>query len=396
MTEKPPVVLLANIRWDAFREWSHILATLFADAGYPTVYVETTGIRKPPMKMGTGRKVLKRLLKARSSGGEKPVSLSPNLTVYSPLVAPPTTREAFRRINRRLFVPRIVRDLRRLVGPAPVVMVFPPTQTTLEIVSGLEPRLTWYHCVLNYAEFPGAPADVRETERRLLAAADTVTVDSGFLKEKHSRVRPDMIRIESGVDFELFRRADAGPLVSPAKTLYYFGTADETRFDFDLVREVAEAGYTVRLLGTLSEPSFARLPGIEYLGRVPHNILPEHLREADALIIPYKITPYIKGTFPAKTYESLATGKPIVATPLPDLERLGEHVYLGDGVEEFVGILRRLHESETPERMHARVELARENSWEARFARFEEILWGNLGDDRPLHNPEDAAPNPRG
>ncbi len=382
MPEKPPVILLANVRWDAFREWSHILATLFADAGYPTVYVETTGIRNPPLGMTTGRRVLKRLLSVRS-GGKKAASLSPNLTVYSPLVAPPTTHEAFRRINRRLFVPRIVRDLRRLVGTAPVVMAFPPTQTTLELVSGLEPRLNWYHCVLNYEEFPGSPADVEETERRLLRMADTVTVDSGFLKKKHRAVRPDMIHIESGVDFELFRRADTGPLVAPAKTLYYFGTADETRFDFDLVREVAKEGFTMRLLGTLSDPSFARIPGVEYLGRVSHKVLPEHLREADALIIPYKITPYIKGTFPAKTYESLATGKPVIATPLPDLERLGGHVYLGDGAEEFVGILGRLHESETPERRLARIELARENSWEARFAKFEEILWENLGGDRP-------------
>src|ERR687890_629318 len=165
MPEKPPVVLLANVRWEALREWSHILATLFSDAGYPTVFVETTGIRKPPLRITTGRRVLKRLLSVRS-GGKKPASLSPNLTVYSPLVAPPT-HEAVRRINRRLFVPRIVRDLRRLVGPAPVVIAFPPTQTTLDLVSGLEPRLTWYHCVFNYEEFPGTPTDMGETERRL-------------------------------------------------------------------------------------------------------------------------------------------------------------------------------------------------------------------------------------
>lgn len=380
MPEKPPVILLANIRWDAFWEWSKILATLFADAGYRTVYVETTGIRKPPLQMAVGRKILKRLLSVRA-GGKKPPSLSPNLTVYSPLVVPPT-RKVFRYINHRLFVPRIVRDLRRLVGPEPVVIAFPPTQTTLDLISSLEPRITWYHCIFNYEEFPGAPTGIRETEQLLLETADTVTVDSRFLKEKHRRVRPDMIHIESGVDFELFRQADTGLLRSPAKTLYYFGTADETRFDFDLVREVAEAGYTVRMLGTLSEPSFARIPGIDYLGMVPHKALPEHLCEADALILPYKITSFSKGTFPAKTYESLATGKPVIATPLPDLKRLAGHVYLGVGAKEFIKILRHLHESETPERVLARVELAQENSWENRFARFEEILWANLGDDR--------------
>ena len=375
--EKPPVVLLANTRWEALWEWSHILSTLFANAGYPTVCVETTGIRNPSLDAVTGRKVLRRLLSARS-GGSKRESLPTNLTVYSPLVAPPTYG-AFRRINRRLFVPRIIRNLRSLVGPAPVVMAFTPTRTTLDLVSRLEPRLVWYHCVLNYTEISGTPADMGETELRLLEVADTVTVDSGFLKEKHHRVRPDMIHIPSGVDFELFRRADTGPLEAPARILYYAGAADDRRFDYDLVREIAGAGFTVRMLGTLSKPSFARTPGIEYLGEVPHKALPQHLSKADALIIPYKITSFSKGTFPAKTYEYLATGKPVVATPLPDLEPLAKHIRLGDGAEEFVGILRRLHESETRENVCARVELARENSWEARFARFEEILGKNLG-----------------
>jgi glycosyltransferase involved in cell wall biosynthesis len=381
MLERPPVVLLANVRWDALWEYSHALATLFAKAGYPTVFVETTGMRNPPLVMTTGRRVLKRLLNARAAG-KKPVNLSPNLTVYSPLVVPPTS-EVFRHINRRFFVPRIVRDLRGLIGTAPVVIPFAPTQTTLDLVSGLQPRLTWYHCTLNYEEIPDAPADIRQTERQLLTTADTATVDSGFLKEKHHGVRPDMIHIEGGVDFELFRRSGTGPLKSPARVLYYFGRAYERVFDFELVRAVAKAGFTVRMLGTLSELSFARIPGVEFLGEVPHKALPEHLREADALIIPYKITPFTQGTFPAKTYEALATGKPVVATPLPDLRPLGEHIYLGDGPREFVGILRRLHKSETPERVRARVELARKNSWEARFARFEEILWAQLGRDRP-------------
>src|SRR5918998_1276381 len=94
MPEKPPVVLLTNVRWDALWEYSHVLATLFADAGYPTVFVETTGMRNPPLGITTGRRVLQRLLRARRSGGKKPASLSPNLTVYSPLVVPPTRNPA--------------------------------------------------------------------------------------------------------------------------------------------------------------------------------------------------------------------------------------------------------------------------------------------------------------
>src|SRR3712207_2520977 len=141
------------------------------------------------------------------------------------------------------------------------------------------------------------------------------------------------------------------------------------------------------MLGTLSEPSFARVPGVEFLGEVPHKALPQHLRKADALIIPYKITPFTQGTFPPKTYECLATGKPVVATPLPDLKPLDEHVYLGHGPKDFVQILCRLHESETTEKRRARIELARRNSGEARFPKFEEVLWATLGEIDPVIDP---------
>jgi hypothetical protein len=44
---KPPVVILAGIRWDFLWQRHQTLATLFARSGYPTVFVETTGLGVP-------------------------------------------------------------------------------------------------------------------------------------------------------------------------------------------------------------------------------------------------------------------------------------------------------------------------------------------------------------
>jgi glycosyltransferase involved in cell wall biosynthesis len=376
MPAKPPIVLLSNIRWNFLWQWSQILATMFAEAGYPTVCVETTGVTNPRPDITTGRKVLERLL-SRRRGEETRANLPDNLNVYAPFVAPPTYK-VFRYFNRRVLVPRVVRDLRRLVGMEPVFIAFPPTQTTLDIISGFRPRLIWYHCVLNYEHYPRIPADTKDTERRLLELSDLVTVDANFLKEKHRGVRLDVVQIESGVDFGLFQEAYTGLSVEPVRTVCFFGSMDERRFDFDLVQELSRAGLAIRLLGTLSHPTLSRVPGVEYRGEVPHRNLPSHLRDVDALIIPYKINTFSKGTFPAKTYECLATGKPVVATPLPDLLMFGEHIYLAASAEEFVRVLRRLPELETLEKIRARVELARENSWEARFEKFEELLWQKI------------------
>ena len=159
---RPPVILLSSIRWGWLWQRHQELAVLFARAGYPTVFVETTGMANPGLDRASLKKVLHRIVRSRHKGG-KP-SREKGLTVYAPLVAPPTSK-IFRWLNRKVFVPRIVRNLRRIAGPDPVVLAYPPTQTTLDILRSLEPRLTMYDHVDDYVRYPGVPRDMAKTER---------------------------------------------------------------------------------------------------------------------------------------------------------------------------------------------------------------------------------------
>src|SRR5215204_7151890 len=76
----------------------------------------------------------------RSGGAGEKQPAERDLTVYAPLTAPPT-HGAFRWSNAKLLVPRIISDLRKIAGPHPVVVAYPPTRTTLGLLSGLDPRL---------------------------------------------------------------------------------------------------------------------------------------------------------------------------------------------------------------------------------------------------------------
>src|SRR5919202_70675 len=171
--DKPPVVILSGVRWDFLWQRHHVLAILFARAGYPTVFVETTGMANPRPNKATLRKIASRV---RRAGGKQP-SGEKRLVVYAPLAAPPTHR-VFRRLNRRLFVPQVARDLKKIVGPNPLVVAYPPTRTTLDLVSGLRPRLVLYDCSDDYAHFPGVPRDIAATEHELLRRADFLSCPS--------------------------------------------------------------------------------------------------------------------------------------------------------------------------------------------------------------------------
>ncbi len=368
---RPPVVILAGIRWDFLWQRHQTLATLFAGAGYPTVFVETTGLANP--RPG---KVLSRF---RRSLGKGEKSREKDLTVYAPLTAPPTSK-AFLWSNERLLVPRALRDLRKIAGLRPIIVAYPPTRTTLALISGLDPRLVLYDCSDDYQRFPGAPKDLAQTERELLLRADLVSCTSKHLLTKARRLRPDAFLSGPAVDYERFAvLQDSGP-EREVSTVCFFGDARSERIDFDVLEAIADAGFGLRIVGGLDGAGrdLLKMPGVDYRGEVSHAALPGALIGVDAFVLPYKTNALTLAISPAKTYECLAAGRPVVAAPLPAMEELSECVYLAEHPEDYVRTLRNLWDKGTEQRVRAGIERSRENSWDVRFGELEDALWRAL------------------
>lgn len=374
---RPAVILLSGIRWDFLWQRHQILATRFARAGYPTVFVETTGLADPRPSLSTVRKIFGRIMSAGHRSRKRREPAEP--VVYSPIVAPPT-RGPFRRLNRNIFVPRIARDLLDITGPEPVVIAYPPTRTTLDLISALRPRLLLYDCSEDYSAFPGVPRDIAATERELLGRADFVSCTSRTLLEKVRPERRDAFHSGPGVDYEHFATLQGKNGPGEVGTVCYFGHLSRERTDFSVLRAISEAGFRVRLVGGLGKVNreFLRMPGLDRRGEIPHAELPGALAGVDAFVFPYLINGLTRGIAPAKTYEALATGKPVVTSPIPAMKELGEHVYLAERAGDFVDTLRNLGTLETEEKVRGRADLARRNSWEARFRELEERLWEKL------------------
>jgi glycosyltransferase involved in cell wall biosynthesis len=368
---RPPVVILAGIRWDFLWQRHQTLATRFARAGYPTVFVETTGLANP--RPG---KVLSRI---RLSPGKREKPGEENLAVYTPLTAPPTSR-AFLWANERLLVPRVIRDLRVIAGPRPIVVAYPPTRTTLALISGLDPRLVLYDCSDDYERFPGAPKGLAGTERELLLRADLVSCTSRHLLEKARRIRPDAFLSGPAVDYERFAVLQDQRQAQEISTVCFFGDVRRERIDLDALRAIADAGFGLRIVGSIDGAGrgLLKLPGVDYLGEVSHVGLPGVLAGVDAFVLPYEINALTRAISPAKTYECLAVGKPVVAAPLPAMRELDDYVYLAERPEDYVHTLRRLWDTETGQRVLAGIELARKNAWDVRFGELEEALWRAL------------------
>ena len=374
---KPSVVILAGVRWDFLWQRHQTLATLFARSGYPTVFVETTGLAIPRPGKATLRNVLSRI--HRSLRRNEKLQRQENLTVYAPLTAPPALKP-FLWANERFLIPRVLRDLRKIVDSRPLVVAYPPTRTTLDLISGLDPGLVLYDCSDDYEQFPGVPRDLVRTERELLLRADLVSCTSRHLLKKARRVRPDAFLSGPAVDYERFAALQDQPPAGEVNTVCFFGDATGERIEFEVLRAIAGAGFRLRIVGGLDggEKELVKMPGVDYRGEVSHAELPAALAGVDAFVLPYRVNALTRAISPAKTYECLAAGRPVVAASLPAMEELREYVYLARRPEEYVRILRGLWNEETEAKVRGGIECARENSWDARFAGLEEAMWRAL------------------
>jgi hypothetical protein len=80
------------------------------------------------------------------------------------------------------------------------------------------------------------------------------------------------------------------------------------------------------------------------------------------------------GVIPAKIYECLAMGRPVLAAPLPSVVALKELVYIAETPQDWLRVARNLPKTETPALREARIALAREHTHRREFERLQAVI----------------------
>lgn len=376
------IVILSNIEWDFQWQRHQIFATFFCNSARKVIFVESHAKRNPEFK--DIPRIYKRLMRFIKKRGQKDPphkgeGIRENLTVISPMVLP-STLKIFRKINRDIFIPWLVKSIQREITDAPIVLNYSPTQTSIDLIESLKPQIVVYDCVENFPEYPGVAEDTVEIENTLFRDADLITTDSEFLFEKARKVRSDAIRILPGVDYRHFNQADSGTLDGPPKRLCYFGGIHERRINFHLLQHTGSQGFKIEIFGPVKSKLPAHSENMIFHGAVPYERLPALIRDFDCFILPYTLSEFTKGIIPAKLFECFATGKPIIATPLPSFVEYEDLIYLVGSGEECVEILKRMESSEDADKYNKRKALAEENSWDSRFLQLRDAIENKLSE----------------
>ncbi len=327
-------IIFSTADWDEpyWTNKQHCAKSL-AKLGTKVLYIESFGLRKPSLNSGKDwRRLWNRFCKGLSSLIFGAASTGMGIFVLSPLLIPGGYKSPLtKKINTLLLQYTIKRTLSRQNFEQPLVWTYHPF--ILDIIDELQIENNLiYHCVDSLAAIPGIDTQsFLSAEKKLLERADAVFATSPYLTKHCLTYNPNTLFLSNVVDVDHFGVAlEVGPIpidlaAIPEPRLCYHGVLSDFKIDFQLLIDCArlKPEWSWVLIGEEREAQTSalvaelkKLHNVHFLGYKSYNQLPFYLRGMQVGLLPMKINDYTQGVFPMKYYEYIASGLPVISTPL--------------------------------------------------------------------------------
>jgi len=371
--------------WDEIWRRNQFLLSGLADASAVRriLFVErpcdiTHGLRTRALFRGTSEQ---RAKLARAMRGPRRCADTPGLWLLTPFKLLPNGIPLLRRVNAWLERAQVKRVMRTLTMQRERYIFWTQNPEAAHWLADSSAVCAVYDATDDWSAMDGPRRwveVVRHGQENLARRSDVVLACSRTLFDKWSPLNPKTYLAPNGVDVAHYARVGQTPLPPdvahlPRPVLGYTGTVHDERVDVDLVCRVAAARPDVQFvfigpnhLGPAARDRLAALRNVHLLGPRPYRDLPAYMGLFDACIIPHRVTPFTESLNPIKIYEYLATGLPIVSTPVATVREFPDLVYLARTAAEFVtGVDAALAERGDEPRRRRQL-LAAENSWQRR------------------------------
>lgn len=364
------IVYFGNEWFAENRTSSHHMARRLAGRA-PLLYVDSPGMRAPSASGRDIRRIWNKLTQAM----RLPTRVLPDLWHCTVPQLPWRGLPGVDRLNR-WFGAWAVRRAMRHAGIERAVLWFVVPHPSF-MLDAVPHELAVYYCIDDYAAHPGVDAErIRACDTMLTTRADHVFVAPPALLAAKQAVNPATTFSPHGVDVDLFALAQAAATPVPAlaaalaqPVIGYFGLIAAWT-DVGLIEWLAQQRpqWNFLLVGHASVDISAlqRLPNVTLVGPQPYETLPGWAKAFDVAIIPYRMNQQVRNANPLKLREYLATGKPVVSVPTPEVDRFSAVLSVAESREDFLAAVEAALRDETPDRVGLRMAAVREMSWEHR------------------------------
>lgn len=259
-------------------------------------------------------------------------SPQPNITVATPILPRGLTGNEADLFQRSLLSDLLARyDIADRQQRERLVLWY-LTPMAMRFSGHLDAALCVYDCMDELSNFKGAPSELKELERRLMARAGLVFTGGMSLYDAKRKLHRAVHAFPSSIDAVHFGKARAWSGEEPRDQagiarprIGFFGVIDE-RLNTALVDEVAalRPDWQFVMIGPVVKIDPEGLPrreNLHWLGQKSYDELPAYLAGWNAGFMPFALNDATRYISPTKTPEFLAAGLPVVSTPVADVVR---------------------------------------------------------------------------
>jgi glycosyltransferase involved in cell wall biosynthesis len=348
----------------------------FARAGNKVIFVNSISMGLAPMKSG---ELLPRITRKLKSYAKLARTTEEGITVVSPAVVPFFGSATAAAANRRLLTTQIASLAKRRGLSNPILWIAIPT--AVEVIGRLNESLVIYHVSDKYdantMDHATDPAYIRKLHQRAIEAADLVFYSSRKLFSEIELGREKSYLLEQAVDFDHWSRVASGEMTVadavakiPHPRIGYFGAIEPWLIDQELIKKATRdrPDWNWIFVGNKSRGlEIEELSNVHFLPPVSYDELPKYAAGFDVCVLPWNTEVVFTSYGSAiKVREYLASGKPVIISPLPEYESMSEVLRIGRSHEQFLELIDdALHEQGNASR-RARQESVRQGTWDAR------------------------------
>jgi glycosyltransferase involved in cell wall biosynthesis len=356
----------------------------FARAGNKVIFVNSISMGLAPMKSG---EVLPRIKRKLKSYAKLARTTEEGITVVSPAVIPLFGSRAAATTNRRLLTAQISRLVKQRAMNNPILWIAIPT--AVEVIGQLHESLVIYHVSDKYdantMDHATDPAYIRKLHERAIDAADLIFYSSRKLIDEAERGREKSFLLEQAVDFDHWAQISNGDLTVadavariPKPRIGYFGAIEPWLIDQDLIKGAARErpGWNWIFIGNKSRGlEIEELPNVHFLPPVSYDKLPNYAAGFDVCVLPWNTdVPFTSYGSAIKVREYLASGKPVVISPLPEYESMKHVLRIARSRDQFLELVDAALRETGTELAQARQSAVKDGTWDARAEWVSELI----------------------
>jgi glycosyltransferase involved in cell wall biosynthesis len=348
----------------------------FARAGNRVIFVNSISMGLASL---SNKDLLPRVARKLRSYAKLARTTDEGITVVSPAALPFFGSRASRCLNRGLLRAQIGMLARRRGLTKPILWIAIPT--AVEMIGGFDESLVIYQVSDKYdantMDHATDPALIRRLHERAIDAADLIFYSGRKLLGEATRGLERSHLLEQAVDFAHWSRVGAGELKVAAEVeriprprLGYFGAIEPWLVDQELIKRAARerpAWHWIFIGNRSRGLEIENLPNVHFLPPVAYDELPRYAAGFDVCVLPWETEQSFTSYGSAiKVREYLATGKPVVISPLPEYEPMSNVLRIARSRDDFLRLIEDALNEHGDDAKRARQASVINGTWDAR------------------------------